>query len=362
MNVNNKRKNSGFFSKIKHFLKTVRRIFRTNIVISKTFFWSLAILLLVFSIVGGLIRKDKVQTERALTLSDINQEISFTQTDVKVTLEKQKRYKDMTIIPLSFESSDSQSLDAKDYHIALLPQDGKELPNNIRISLASFNTTGKMAIVIKGQLKKEPIQVILKNKSNYLKDESSKEGYLTIWGRDTEVDYNGIAFTINPKGNNVNEDKRISEDMLMKDLYLASFGDNEISKLDDEKTNKEKEKNVLTKKLEEYERRVQQLNKALKKDKNDFMLTNTTTSNDESISNVVENYDYNNVGESKLSSSDLESLRNENIRKVEQIKSNISDKSQEIIGIEKQKSTLNDTIERMNDLTTLSSDYQILEN
>lgn len=355
-------KSSGFFSNVKNFFRSIRRTFRANIVISKTFFWALAILLLVFSIVGGLIRKDKVQTERALTLSDINQEVAFTQTDVKVKLEEQKRYNDMTVIPLSFESNDSQSLDAKDYHVAIMPQDGKEISPDTKISIASFNTTGKMAIVLKGNLKKEPIQIILENKSNYLKDEDSKESYLTIWGKDTKVTYNGVAFTINPKGNNVKNDKRINQDMLMKDLYLTSFGDKEISKLDHEKSKKEDEDEVLNNKLHEYERRVQQLNKALKKDKNDFMLTNTTTSNDEYISDSVDSYDYDNFDSSNLSSSDLESLRNENIRKVEQIKSDIKDVSQEIIGIENQKSTLNDTINKMNDLTTLSNDYEILKN
>ncbi|MGC9650927.1 hypothetical protein ACO2FA_12680 [Staphylococcus warneri] len=77
-------------------------------------------------------------------------------------------------------------------------------------------------MVIKGKLPKEPINVIIRNDSKFTSSNYG-DGKILINGVEKEVDYNGVSFTINPKGNNVKQDKIINKDMRMSDLYTTAF-------------------------------------------------------------------------------------------------------------------------------------------
>ncbi|WP_164672072.1 hypothetical protein, partial [Brevibacterium casei] len=91
----------GFISKVTDFFKSIRNTLLTHIVISRTVLLSLSIFLIFSSVTYGFIHKHNYDTKRANTVSDIDQELKFSQTGAEVKLKEQKRYGDMTVIPLT---------------------------------------------------------------------------------------------------------------------------------------------------------------------------------------------------------------------------------------------------------------------
>ncbi|MCD8845150.1 hypothetical protein [Staphylococcus gallinarum] len=295
-----------------------------------------------------------------MTVSNLDQELKFSQTGSEVKLHPQKRYKDMTVIPFKIDSGDKQSLNAKDYLVGLMNKDGK-INHTASASLVSFSSDGEMAIVLKGDYPKEPLQIILQNNNDFEQSESG-EKYITIWGQDQKVKYNGVGFTVNPKGNNVKNDSRISQDMRMKDLYLVSKGDREYKKLDKEESNTKKRLKTYKKKQKENERQIMQLNEALHKDKDDF---NKDESSDDSSStnyeSTLSDSDYDNLEDSDLSTNDMKDIRSSHINELQNTKDSIKEEKRNLEGINNTRKQLDNLVSKMNDLTTLSNKYQWLK-
>lgn len=352
---------NGIFSKLISLFKSINKVLRTNPAISKTVVWSLSLVILIISIGGGFIHKHNVQTKRALTLSDVDQEISFSQTDTKVQLVEQKRYKDMTVIPIKFDSNDKQSLDAKDYFVGIEPREGNQLSNNISASLVSFSADGNMSLVLKGDLPKEPIQILLRNDNNY-SDTKDGNGTYMNWGREQKTNLNVVAFTINPKGNNVKIDKRIESDMQMKDLYATSFGDQQLQELSKEKTKTQDKLKRLGEEKEEVERQIKQLNIALDRKEKDFELSSIDNNedNDTGYESKLEDKDYDNLKKSDLSSSDMETVRNSRINRYNSLNDKIEDEDRNLKGISNKKKEVENKIDNMYELTTISNRYKII--
>ncbi|HDG8789413.1 TPA: hypothetical protein PBT65_001714 [Staphylococcus aureus] len=350
----------GLFSKIVNGIKSISRTIKNNPAISKTIIWTLSLLLLFVSIGGGLVHKHRVETKRAFTLSNIDQDIAFSLTGTEVQLAKQKRYKDVTIIPIKFDSGEKQSLNAKDYLVGLESKKGKPL-KNISASLASFSTNGNMVLVLKGDLPKQPIQVLLRNDNNYSDSEDSEGTYLN-WGKEQKTKQNVVAFVINPKGNNLIKDKRINSGMTMSDLYSSAFGDAQLKLLDKERSKTEDKLSKLNNQKEEYTRQIKQLNKALDRKEEDFELSRTDNNEDDDTGyeSKLDDDDYNSLENSDLSSSDMESLRNTKINKYDSSNDAIKDEKRNLDAIDNKEEEVKNDIKHMYELTTISHRFKII--
>lgn len=360
--MNNKEeKNKSFFSKVLNIFKSGHRKITNNPAISKTFVWSISLLILFIAIGGGFIHKHKVELARAYNLSDIDQEISFSKTGTEVKLAKQKRYKNMTVIPIKFDNGDKQSLNAKDYFVGIESKDGDALSSNISASLASFSSDGNMALVLKGKLPKQPIQIILRNDNNFTEENDGSGTYMN-WGKEQKTKLNVVAFTINPKGNNVKLDKRINSNMPMKDLYAMSFGDQKLNTLSKEKSKTEKKIKDLSRKKSEYHRQITQLNKALDKKENDFNLETIDNGDDTDTGyeSKLKDSDYDNLEHSDLSSSDMKSERNTKVNNYDSIKDDIKDEERNLKAIGNKVKEEKEYTNKMEELTSISNRFKVI--
>lgn len=352
----------GLFRNIINFFKSISRTIRTNPAISKTIVWTLSLLILTVSIGGGLIHKNRVETKRALTLSDIDQKISFSKTGTEVHLAKQKRYKNMTVVPIKFDSGDKQSLNAKDYLVGIEARKGDSLSPNVTASLASFSSNGNMSLVLKGDLPKKPIQILLRNDNNFTKSDEGTGTYMD-WGKEQKTKQNVVAFTVNPKGNNISIDKRINSDMKMKDLYALSFGEEQIKILDKEKNKTNNKIESLRSNRDEIKRQIKQLNKALDRKESDFELSRPDNDDDNNTNydSKLDDDDYNSLENTDLSSTDMESLRNKKINKYDSIVDDIDQEKDNLNAINNKVKQVKDNTDKMSELTTISNRFQIID-
>src|SRR5699024_9517937 len=171
-NQKRKKRGSGKFSKVKELWRNFRYQFRTNIIFIRIFLGLFTLLLFVFAIGYGIHYMNVGQRERALALSDTKLAIEFSKTVKVIKLYMQLRYNDVVIILLKFQSPDAQTLDAKKYKVYLKSTANSSVPKGVSASLVFFGSDGKAAIVLKGDLKKEPMTLILEDKEK-LKSDSS---------------------------------------------------------------------------------------------------------------------------------------------------------------------------------------------
>ena len=355
-----KDKKSSKFSKVKELYAKFKYEFRTNIIFFRIFISILTLLLFVLAFTYGPYHKHVVQKERALTISDINQEVEFSQTGNEVKLKEQKRYKDMTVVPIEFASAEEQKLDAKNYVVNIKGTANSKVPKNLSASLVFFGSDGKAAIVLKGSMEKAPLNIILEDKSK-LKSDASGTGEIIMDGKPQKVDFNAVSFNINPKGENVKLDKKISQDMTMQNLFLTSFGDAQFKKLNHSiKQSKENTKELNSDK-EEYQRRITQINKAIGTKKDDFELDETVdeTENSDDNSTIDDSkLDYN---KSEMSTTDLKSVRNNLVNKIEDLDYELETEKESLKGLKQEKEQLDELSSKMKDLTSLSNNYRILK-
>ncbi|WP_251522102.1 hypothetical protein [Staphylococcus sp. Marseille-Q6910] len=356
--MSNERKDEkkGFFSKIKNLFKQIGDNLRTYRIISKTVMWILGFIILFVSIGGGYIHKYKHDVKQAMTLSDVKQELAFSQTGLEMSLNKQKRYKDMTVIPIKFENGEDQSVNAKDYITGIVSKKGQVPNKNISASFVSFGSSGEMALVLRGQLPKEPMQILLQNNKSFT-TKNDGDGTVVMWGKEKKTKTNAVGFTINPKGNNVEKDSRINKDMTMSDLYATAFSDKQNQQLDKEEKNTENKLEKLKSKKSEYKRQIRQLNKALDKKTTNYKLDNDTSEDDETTSyrNTLDSKDYQDIKDTDLSNSNMKSVRNSIIQDKESLESDIDDEKQNLKGIDSQRKKLKEHTDKINDLTTISN-------
>lgn len=350
------------FYEIKKAYQFIIRFVRTNLLINRLFFFLLLSVLTVGSIFLGHHHKAKDEYIKAMTVSDINQTIEFSKTGAKLKLEPQKRNKDLTVIPFRLENTESQSLDSKDYLVSLMPIQRKSLGKNINTSVLFFGVNGEGALVIKGKLPKEPINVIIRNDSKFTSSNSG-DGKILINGVEQEVDYNGVSFTINPKGNNVKQDKTINKDMRMSDLYTTSFAKNQMETINKNYKKSVKKENNKRHELNEYAKRVKKMNKTLNRDENDMKYDNTeeNTDNEETTISTTDLDDA--QSSSDISNTDLENYRNSALDKMANIKDEIENEEDTQKGLNTQAKQLEAFVkDKVFDLTSMSSRTEIRQN
>lgn len=357
------KKKEGIWSRIKNKYIKIRQYYRSKILIYKALSISIAIILIVGALIYGWNHKNDIQYQRAMTLSDVNQEVSFTKTDVDAKLRKQKRYKDMTVIPINISAEDRQSFNAKDYLVGIMPlkknTTKEKLEETVSASFVTFGSNGETAIVLKGDLPKEPLQIILRNDSNF-SESNEGTGELEIDGKVTEVDYNAISFTVNPKGNNVKKDSTISQDMKMSDLYLTAIGNKQFEKIDSDEKEKVKEQHDLEVQKDAFEKNINKMNQALNKDNNDFTADESTNDND-STTSTVNTDDMENFDDTNMESSDVESLRNSDIAKLDVINQDLNTSKEDQDALNRQRNQKIEYTKQVFSLVTITNNYQIIE-
>lgn len=333
----------------------LNRFIKTNLLPHRLATLLILSLILAFSYVYGLHHKQKEEYKKAMTVSDTKQSLEFSKTGASFRLYPQKRYNDMTIVPFRMEDVDKQSTDAADYKVALMPVMRERLPSNLKTSIVFFGSSGEGAIAIKGDLKKEPLAVVVTNKSNFTTSNEGS-GKLVIEGQKKEVDYNGVGFTINPKANNVKVDKTINTDMSMSDLYYTTFAKRQLADISNSFKKSKKDEKVLKNKETAKIKEIKKFNKALDKDENDMSYDNSedTDSSSESVSSSSID---------DMSDTDIKNKRNESIDELEGIRDDLKTEKDTQEGLQIQAEQLKDyTKNKIFDLLSINSKTEIRTN
>lgn len=298
------------------------KVLNSHILIKRLISINLCLLTLIACVIIGYHHMKKEEYIKAMTISEIKEELTFSKTGAGLKLYPQKRHNDITVVPFMLKDTTVQSTNAKDYKTILMPIMRKQLPNNIKTSIVFFDDSGRGAIVVKGDLPKEPISIILANFSNFDTDDSG-DSKLYISGKETVVDYNGVGITLNPKANNVKVDKSINPDMSMAKLYYSTFGKRDVEKWEKSAKHSVKYEKKLHNKENNMILDIKKANKALGKDENDMSYDNyedvnsdTSTGvyddDDDSMDDAIESSNNTNVAskrEDKLN--DLEKIKSE---------------------------------------------------
>lgn len=338
-----------------------RKFIRTNLLPNRLATLLILLALLGISFINGYHHKHKDEHIKAMTISDTKQSLDFSKTGTKFKLYPQKRNDDMTIVPFKLGDSENQSTDASDYKVALMPVMREKLPSNIKTSIVFFGSTGEGAIAIKGKLKKEPLAVVVTNSSNF-STTNEGTGKLVIEGQKKEVDYNGVGFTINPKGNNVKKDKTINSDMSMSDLYYTTFAKKQLASLSKSFKKSENAEEKLKNKEAAKVKDIKKANKALKKDENDMSYDNSVDTDDDTASSSVTSMD-DTIESTDTSSTDIKNKRNDSIDQLESIQDDIKSQQDTQDGLQLQSEQLKDyTKTKIFDLLSINSHTELRTN
>ena len=343
----------------------LNRFIKTNLLANRLFFFLLTIVLLGSSIFLGLHHKNKDEYIKAMTVSDINQSLSFSQTGTEFQLYPQSRNKDVTIIPFKLSNTEQQSVDAKDYLVSLMPITRERLNKDISTSILFFGTNGEGSIVIKGKLPKEPLSVTIRDNSN-IATKKNGSGTLLMNGVEQEVSYNGVSFTINPKAKNVKKKETINTDMPITELYNISFANKQFNDIEKAFNGSVKKEKTLNNKLDDLMKRVKRVNKTLGKDENDFTYDNSVDdSEDNRAQNSVSTSDLDDAASTStdISNTDIENIRNSAVDEMEKIYNDIESENDTQEGLKAQQKQLqNFTNDKIYDLTSMNSNTEIRSN
>ena len=158
--------------------------------------------------------------------------------------------------------------------------------------------------------------------------------------------------------------------MSFSDLYAAAVGDNKRESLVLDRKQAEKDLKNLEGRKSEMERRIAQLNKALGRDSDDMKYnTKVDDKQNENTNNVFregkfDNQEYENqVGsnpeDSDLSDTDMDVVRNQLISQRESLDEDIDTQESNLKGVQNDLDDLDETIESMDKLTTVSNKFGI---
>lgn len=344
---------------------------RSNLIFIRSFIIIGCLLGMVLMIGGGWHHSSVKQNERATRLSDLDQDLRFSKSGTEFKLLPQSKNGDMAILPFQIQGVDSSVYDAKNYKLFVRQAGKNELPTRISGSLVMFGGNGYGAVILRGDLKKQPIQIIVRNDKDFTSSESDGgDGIIQLDGKEVEIPYNAVAFTANPKGENLKVKKEISKDMSFQDLYRVANGDAQQHSLDLDRKQAEKDLSNLEGRKSEMIRRITQLNKALGRDKDDLKYNTKADEDSNAVAtdvfregkyddNEYENTIGSNPENSDLSNSDMDSVRNEFISQVQSINEDIDTQKASIKAVDSKQKELNKTIDSMDDLTTVSNNFSI---
>lgn len=326
---------------------------RVKIAHSKTYIRTIELatvgLLLLFGSLGGIYRNAHMQHVRAMTVSTSGSLLKFSKTGSAITLQKQYRYKNMTVIPLKFESTDAVTLNADRYQIFF-----KNVANNdglppLKCSFVLFGTTGTGAIVVAGDLPKQPLQVVVRDdlplKSVTVTEDTGNQsengtGKINFDGKSVPVKYDGIGFKINPKGSDVRVDDRIKTDMKLSTLYSVVAGDKAVAAAQKKIDGYNTAQQANIKQEKEYYSQLAQINSVLHRASDDVSQDTDTTN---------------------TTNSTLAENRNALITKIQACDGATEDYYRQLEDAKSELKQTKSLISSMNNYATMSSRYGILD-
>lgn len=324
-----------------------------NTLILRTVKLGIAFLMVVAGLTLGFLRIHHTNYERAMRVSTTSTALNFSKSGQEIKLRQVYRKGDLTIIPLKYTNSDSVSLNAKNYKVFIKNVGNGRLPN-INVSLASFGNSGVIAVVLRGNLPKHPLQIVVRNDAKLTSSSSdtdtdnddggattvtdSGDGQIMLDGRAVNIDYDAISFTINPKAANVKIGNKISEKMSMADLYYYAYGK---SQLDNNMALQKKLKsqiNVQENNVSEYADRLARVNVAMGRDGQDLSKTDDASAK-----------------------STLTGQRNDLIDKLTTAKASLASLNQSLKKAQAKRASLEANIDGMDNFTSLASRYQVIQ-
>ena len=323
-----------------------------NTLILRTVKLGIAFLMVVAGLTLGFVRINHTNYERAMHVSTTSTSLNFSKSGQEIKLRQVYRNGDLTVIPLKYTNSDSVSLNAKKYMVFIKNVGHGRLPN-INVSLASFGTSGIIAIVLRGNLPKHPLQIVVRNDAKLTSNSTdtdtdiddgattvtdSGDGQIMLDGRAVDIDYDAISFTVNPKASNVKIGDKISEKMSMSDLYYYAYGK---SQLDRNIVLQKKLKGQITvqeNNVSEYANRLVRVNLAMGRDGQDLNKT---------------------IGESAKST--LTGQRNDLIDKLTTAKASLASIKRSLKKARTKRASLEASIDSMDNFTSLASRYQVIQ-
>ena len=346
-------KMSSSLGKFNDAIRNLRSWLMHNTLILRTIKLGIAFLMVVAGLTLGFLRINHTNYERAMRVSTTSAALNFSKSGQEIKLRQVYRNGNLTVIPLKYTNSDSVSLNAKKYMVFIKNVGNGRLPN-IKVSLASFGTSGIIAVVLRGNLPKHPLQIVVRNDAKLTSSSNdtdtddnddgattvtnSGDGQIMLDGRAVDIDYDAISFTVNPKASNVKIGDKISEKMSMSDLYYYAYGK---SQLDSNTALQKKLKGQITvqeNNVSEYADRLARVNVAMGRDGQDL---NKTT------------------GESAKST--LTGQRNDLIDKLTTAKTSLASIKQSLKKAQTKRASLEANIDGMDNFTSLASRYQVLQ-
>ena len=326
---------------------------------------------MMLSLLGGWNHSRVKQINDAMKLSDLDQELTFSQSGVELKLLPPSRNGNMAVIPFKMNGGDETTVyDAKNYKVFIRKAGKADFPEHVSGSLVMLGTNGYGAVVLRGDLKQAPMQIVIRNdKDLTAKNSDAGSGKIKLDGKEVSVPYNAVVFTTNPKAENVKVKKQINKDMSYPELYKVAVADGQLLSLKrDEDQAKSDLKNAEERKAE-MERRVRQLNNALGRDKDDYKYNTKADEQSDSTSDVFREGKFDdseyegkvgsNPENSDLSNADMDTVRNELISQIDTINDDIETYKAQLKTVENNRDELQQTIDSMSDLSTVTNKFGI---
>lgn len=357
----NRRGKEKMSDRVKHFFQNIRMAFKHNRVLVRMLQLAICFFLIFGGIGLGFLNSKAEQNERARTLSDIDQELSFSITDSTLKLQPQSRNGDTVVVPFQIEGMNKLSSDASNYTLTMSYADGKPLPEDMSAVLALFGSSGDGAIVLSGSFEPGPLQIFIRDDSG-LGFREGTTGKLNVSGQSIDVDFNAVTFTVNPRAEGIEEDELVSPTMSFKDLYYVALGKHILQSMDTDEAEYNKVYEDKLKLKSEYEARLASFNEALglpKGDTEEIKEVKTKRRYDrDSLREYLSDEEMNSLG-SELSTSDIQSLRNETISEINKLESELVTIEETLNDIEGSKEDMQLLIDDMNNITTLSETFTV---
>lgn len=349
--------------RMKRLVKAVRIGFKNNVIWIRTVLLALSMFLILGGVAYGFNHSNKVERERAMTISDIDQDISFSLTSTSLSLQPQRINGDTVVIPFRFNNMKNMSTDADKYHVFLKYADGMPINPNVVANIAIFGATNDGALILDGPLEQKPLQVAIRDDSD-LGTGRASQGPFTFDGAEIPVEFNAASFTINPRAENLTVDEKIAPDMTVEALYMSAVGDRLVRQLETDLEAYEESKAESESLVKEYERRLVQSNEALGLSPTDRERLDSDTSSGRynSADITLDEETLNEIGDANLAAADMRTIRNAVLRELETEEANVTKMEENIEAVELRKSELDEFINNINGITSIGTSYELMSN
>ena len=347
--------------RMKELVKSVRIGFKNNVIWIRTVALAMSLFLILGGVAYGMNHSKQVELERAMTISDIDQDISFSLTSTTLSLQPQRINGDTVIMPFKFNNMKNMSTDADNYHVFLKYSDGTPIHPDVVVNIAIFGATSDGTLIIDGPLEQKPLQIAIRDDSN-LGTGRAEKGPFMFDGVEIPVEFNAASFIVNPRAENLTVDEKILPDMSVEDLYMSAVGDRLVRHLDKDLETFEESKAESESLVEEYQRRLEQSNEALGLSPTDRerLDSDTTSGRYNSADIELDEETLNEIGDANLAAADMRTIRNAVLRELENEEANVKKMEENIESVELRKSELDDFIDSIDGITSIGTSYELM--